>query len=198
MKSNLHTTFSTTKLMLCGGLAFLLAACGASQLNVRDQGDGSPLVGATGVYTLTNLHPDPVNMRLYTVNYQQAGLIPVCTEVMVTRATSKAVIFQVDGREYEYIRHKTLTEPFDQHIQQVFGKTCPQNQIAGMSRLDREGIEEGKAKVGMSKAAVAIAMGPPPSHATRSMDLDQWMYWQNRFGRLSVEFENGKVSEIVD
>ena len=39
------------------------------------------LVGQTGVVTLTNLHPDEPRSRLFSINYQQAGLIPVCSAV---------------------------------------------------------------------------------------------------------------------
>ena len=39
--------------------------------------DADSLVNASGVYTLTNLHPDQENNRLYSVNYQLPFLIPV-------------------------------------------------------------------------------------------------------------------------
>lgn len=51
--------------------------------------------------------------------------------------------------------------------------------------------------MGMTKEAVAIAMGHPPAHETPSLESDQWMYWLHRFDRLRVDFENGKVSNIV-
>lgn len=183
--------------LLLATFAVVLAAC--SSVEVRDD-SGNSLVGASDVYTLVNLHPDESNSRLYTVNYQMPGLIPVCSKVRITDTGRKAVVFEVveTGREYQYLLHRSLPEPFSDHISDVFGSDCPRDKIAGMSKIDQEGIRDGVAKVGMSKEAVAIAMGPPPSHATPSLESDEWMYWQNRFNRLRVEFENGKVSAVVN
>lgn len=178
-------------------LALFVTGCGSVQ--VTDANDQSNLVGADGVYTLVNLHPDEANARLYTVNYQQDGLIPVCSQVKITDAGRKAVRFQVvnTGREYQYLLHRSLPAAFNEHLSEVFGKQCPQGRIATLSRVDQQGIEQGTAKVGMTKEAVAIAMGRPPAHETPSLESDQWMYWLHRFNRLRVEFENGKVSNIV-
>src|SRR5262245_36332343 len=44
------------------------------------------LSGATQVYTLTNLHPDEGRVTLYTGNFQQPGLIPICSKVTLTYA----------------------------------------------------------------------------------------------------------------
>jgi hypothetical protein len=38
-------------------------------------------------YTLVNLHPDENRARLYSVNYLQAGLIPLCSRVTIHEAT---------------------------------------------------------------------------------------------------------------
>ncbi|MGI1678881.1 MAG: hypothetical protein K6L75_09125 [Cellvibrionaceae bacterium] len=159
------------------------------------------LIKADSVFTLVNLHPDEERQRLYTVNYQLPTVLPVCTEVKLTKLKRKALIFQVpsrNDRQYQYIKHKSLPESFEDHLGQIFGKTCPKNKIAKMSQIDKDGIKAGRPLVGMTKAAVVIAMGPPPTHVTYSTDLDEWMYWQNRFGRLRVEFSNGKVSKVVD
>lgn len=187
-----------SKTLFLASLMFASATTWA--LDIPDAKDGSNLVGADDVYTLVNLHPDESKARLYTVNYQMPGLIPVCSKVKINKTSRKAVKFEVAdrGREYEYLLHKSLPEPFAQHLGQIFGKKCPKDQIAKMSKLDKEGIEQGVAKVGMSKAAVLIAMGPPPSHATHSLDANSWMYWQNRWGKLRVDFQNDKVSAVVN
>lgn len=188
----------SSKLFVFAALAFAMAGC--SSLKVADANDGSNLIGAADVYTLVNLHPDEVKARLYTVNYQQPGLIPVCTKVTLIDANRKALKFKVVDidRQYMYYLHRSLPEPFTQHLGQIFGKQCPKDKIATMSKLDRDGIKAGIAKLGMTKDAVYIAMGPPPAHATRSLESNEWTYWQNRWGTMRVEFKNGKVSRIVD
>lgn len=184
------------KIILLAMLAIVVTGCGSTQVT---DANGQSLVGADGVYTLVNLHPDEENARLYTVNYQQDGLIPVCSQVRITDAGRKAVRFQVadTGQEYQYLLHRSLPVAFDEHLGEIFGKQCPQAKIAGLSSLDQQGIKEGTAKVGMTKDAVAIAMGHPPAHETPSLESDQWMYWLHRFNRVRVDFENGKVSNIV-
>ena len=66
------------------------------------------MIGATDVYTLVNLHPDNERSRLYTVNFQQRGLIPVCSQVELIACTSDQLRFRVlkTNRQYDYINHK--------------------------------------------------------------------------------------------
>lgn len=186
------------KSALCTTLALCcLWLSGCSSLPLRE--DGRSLIGAE-VYTKTNLHPDESRQRLYAANFQQAGLIPVCTRVRIDDASEKALEFRrVDtGREYTYSNHKTNPEPFADHLLRYFGFSCPEAEIRTLSALDRKGIEEGIAKVGMSKRGVILALGYPPKHETRNPESDNsWIYWSNRFNRFSVEFDQyGKVSRI--
>jgi len=178
---------------------FFTAALALAMPSFAD--DFEALADTGDAYTLVNLHPDEERQRLYTVNYQQPGLIPVCTKVKIVKYSRKAVKFQIperDNREYEYLLHKTLPQPFDQHLIQIFGGSCPQDKIAKMSDIDQQGIKAGRAMPGMTKAGVVIAMGPPPSHVTYSHDMDEWMYWQNRFGKMRVDFKDGIVTAVVD
>ncbi|MGH1471482.1 MAG: hypothetical protein ACRBCS_09825 [Cellvibrionaceae bacterium] len=189
-------TITNTKL-----LAVIITASTIAFASLSTAAEFKDLIKEDSVYTLVNLHPDEERRRLYTVNYQLPAVLPVCTEVKLTKLKRKTLIFQVpsrSNREYQYLKHKSLPEDFGDHLSQIFGKTCPKAKIAKMSKKDQDGIKAGKPLVGMTKAGVIIAMGPPPTHVTYSTDLDEWMYWQNRFGRLRVEFSNGKVSKIVD
>jgi len=153
-----------------------------------------PLVGASGVYTLVNLHPDEPRRRLYSVNYQQTGLIPRCSKVKIDSVDSRKMTFQLldSGREYEYIFHNSLRDPIPKHLDKVFGKKCDAS-LEGMSEVDRKGIRAGSVLAGMSKRGVTLAIGYPPEHATPSLDSDIWTYWTNRFGKMTVSFSNGKV-----
>ena len=151
-------------------------------------------------YTLVNLHPDEVRGRLYTVNYQQPGLIPRCTGVRFVETTSGHAIFEIasSGRRYLYISHATLREPFGQHLDRYFGKRCDPGTVATLSEGDRDGIARGKALTGMTKGGVILAIGYPPEHATPSLDADVWTYWKSRMQTFDVEFMDGKVARIVD
>jgi hypothetical protein len=155
------------------------------------------LVGASGVYTLVNLHPDEQRHRLYSVNYQQSGLIPLCSKVKIESVSKRKMTFRLldSDREYEYVFHDSLRDPIPRHLDKFFGKKCDGN-LEGMSEADRKGIRSGTVLPGMSKRGVTLAIGYPPEHATPSLDSDVWTYWKNRFSKMTVSFANGKVAGI--
>jgi hypothetical protein len=186
-------------------LALLLLACASpALLACAGSGSGTPhafdaLIGSPGVVTLTNLHPDEARARLFAVNYQQDGLIPVCSEVALLDRNRKRLVFSVEatGKQYEYYHHeKAAAEPFPDHLARYFGTRCPRDEIAKLPAIDRQGIEQGKALVGMSKRGVVLAMGYPPKHVTPSLDADRWVYWTNRVNRVAVLFQDGRVSSV--
>src|SRR5438128_12546227 len=90
-------------------LALVLAARVVVSAAVVDY----PLVGASGVYTLVNLHPDEQRLRLYSVNYQQSGLIPLCSMVEIEAVVARelAVRGLDSGREYEDLVADPLRDP---------------------------------------------------------------------------------------
>lgn len=163
--------------------------------------DGADLLRVGAVFLRTNLHPDERRARLYATNYQQPGLLPVCTQVELLRYTPRKLVFVVvnTGRKYEYRWHDSAAEPFDQHLSRYFGTRCTtRDQLAKLSPLDRRGIRQGYAFPGMTRRAVELAMGYPPRHTTPHRDRDDWIYWKNRFDRLSVRFEGDLVADVVD
>ncbi len=149
--------------------------------------------------TTKNLHPDEARARLYAVNYQQSGLIPLCTKVLIESFSPRKMVFRVveTGKAYTYYAHKSMREPFDTHLRRYFGVECPDT--SGMSDIDKEGIRIGRALVGMTRAGVQLAIGLPPRHETPSLDATQWKYWRTRFDTFFVYFgADGKVSGLRD
>lgn len=161
---------------------------------------GYHLVGAPEVYTQVNLHPDENRRRLYSVNYQQPGLLPLCTRVRIESVTAKDMAFTLaeGGRTYAYIFHNSLRDPVAKHLDRYFGATCNKAKVDRLSKVDREGVLAGQVSSGMSKEAVILAIGYPPEHATPNLDASAWKYWKNRFNTFLVHFEGGKVSRIQD
>jgi hypothetical protein len=158
------------------------------------------LVGAPTVYTLVNLHPDEQRRRLYSINYLQPGLIPMCTPVKIESVDDREMVFRlVNGdRQYEYIFHKALREPVPQHLDKYFGTKCDANKAASMSAVDAQGIRSGTVTMGMTKQGVIHAIGYPPDHATPTLESNTWTYWKNRFGQKFITFTDGKVTGIKD
>jgi len=162
---------------------------------------GTNLVGASPVYTLVNLHPDEKRARLYSVNYQQAGLIPLCSEVLLLHLDRDELRFRVvkTQREYEYVYHDVVREPFDRHLLRVFGSHCSVSEREALDATDRAGIAAGKALAGMSKRGVVLAIGYPPPHTTPDLEANAWVYWKSRFDRFSVLFDaHGRVIAVQD
>lgn len=181
-------------LSLLAVIALLTSAC-----TMAPTLDGKPGSTPNPLYTLSNLHPDEARSRLYAVNYQMAGLIPVCSQIEVIARSRNQMKFRVvdTNRTYSYAFHRSAAEPFTAHLMRYFGPDCGRGTIDSLSALDKKGIKQGQALVGMSKTGVRIAMGVPPRHQTPDLERNQWRYWRNRFVTLVVVFdEQGKVSEI--
>ncbi|MEN8182679.1 MAG: hypothetical protein ABFS46_09105 [Myxococcota bacterium] len=160
----------------------------------------TPLIGADGVYTLVNLHPDDVRSKLYAVNYQQQGLIPMCTPVELVALKGNRLTFNVleTGRTYAYDYHKAAVEPFPQHLERYFGPTCDEAAVSQLGPTDREGIKAGKAMRGMTKEGVIFAIGYPPPHRTPSLEDSRWLYWQARFKTMAVVFDEQDVVTRIE
>jgi hypothetical protein len=177
------------------GLTLVAVGETASAQSVND------LVGKDGVVTLVNLHPDEARSKLYSANYLQPGLIPVCSEVKLVSYNPKALTVTVPSRNktYTYEFHRAATEGFDAHLLKVFGTRCPKKTIEGLSKVDQEGIKAGRAVLGMSREGVIYAIGYPPASQTPVLDGPTWKYWKNRFDIQLIHFDDkGKVMQVKD
>ncbi len=177
---------------------FALTGCFATY-EVKDK-SGQSMMNSGGVYTLVNLHPDMGRSRLYAVNYQQQGLIPLCSEVVLLEANKKVMVFKMKdgGQKFSYYYHKAAAEPFMDHLSRFFGRECDANKVKSMSKVDQDGIKQGVAIKGMTRDGVVLAMGYPPRHQTPNLEANTWKYWVNKFGTMRVVFnEKGLVSQIV-
>jgi len=180
------------------GLALSLVALSSCQASGGGEWTGIYSPGTT-YYLLTNLHADPGRNQLYSTNYLQAALLPICSEVTIDSANGKNVKFTVvsTGQQYTYSRDKHLVESFEANLERYFGSDCPQARIDTLSDIDQQGIKAGTAMVGMSKEGVILAIGYPPDHATPSTDSNLWQYWKNRWARRVVHFDDqGIVTSI--
>lgn len=158
------------------------------------------LAGAQQVYTLTNLHPDEQRVTLYSGNFQQPGLIPVCSKVTLLRADPTYLSFKLDstGTEYGYYEHAVAAEPLLVNAARYFGRACPQADLDKLTAVEKEGVRLGIAKLGMRKEAVILACGYPPLRDTRSLALPNWRYWSSRFRYFIVQFDDkGVVVDVV-
>src|SRR5690349_17008218 len=145
-----------------------------------------PAVGPDGyVHTLANLHPAEGRNggRLESANHQQAGLIPVCTPVVIEQLTNRAAVFvvAVNNRRYTYrIDERGIGEPVEYHMARYCGPNCDRGALATAGRADQQGIRDGRVYAGMAERGVLFALGWPPPGGTPSTDADVWRYWRDR------------------
>ena len=158
------------------------------------------LAGATRIVTLTNLHPDESYERLYAANFQQPGLIPICTDVTLVMVYTDKMRFRVNatGKEYWYLDYSATQEPLSTNLSHYFGRACPQAGLDALSDVEKEGVRLGIAKKGMGKQAVILAIGYPLRRDTPSLESGVWQYWASRLSYFKVVFDENARVERVD
>ena len=65
-----------------------------------------------------------------------------------------------------------------------------------MLEKEQKAIKSGIIEVGMSREAVLMAYGYPPTIRTPSLDTDRWTYWRNRWITQVADFKDDKVSNF--
>ena len=180
-----------TRRSLLASLTLLaLSACASS--------GGADLIEPGAYYTQYTMMVDREVTR--STNYREgttAFAVPVNTPVEVMGGRGNTVTLELeDDREFgfEHIaRHTQDTMP--EAFAKAFGP-APVD-LAGLSEDELAAIERGEAIVGMDRATVLVAMGPPPAVGTLSIDSNVWKYWRNRFATMNVVFDGeGRVSEL--
>jgi hypothetical protein len=121
-------------------------------------------------------------------------VIPAGSKVSISKISKKGFVLE-SGEQT--IKFEYISKHFDMDIDEFLGRLLsdknPSGKWAGFSALDKQGIKEGKIKVGMSKAAVLVAAGYPPASKTPDTKADTWTYQRNRFIWVTVKFAGGKV-----
>ncbi|MCP3898463.1 MAG: hypothetical protein GY707_01870 [Desulfobacteraceae bacterium] len=158
-------------------------------------------VGNKTYYTNTNIwfeRPEQIS----SVNYHVGKIVPVGTEVKIVESGNNRITFSLFEDFSITLLHSkkhstiTLQELFDRY----FSENNPLEQTDQFSQFtqeEQENIKKGEIKEGMSKEAVLLAWGYPPTHRTPSLENNIWVYWVNRMRRIRVYFKDGKIYTTV-
>lgn len=138
--------------------------------------------------------------KILSTNYHKGNLLPAGTEVTILKQGSKIKFQDKGGMEYRLILvddYTALTK--EQFFDRYFSKENPlqSSDYRSFSAMEKENIKNGTIQPGMSKSAVLMAFGYPPSHRTPSTAASVWKYWISRLMTDDVHFEGDKVSKIV-
>lgn len=158
----------------------------------------SDLEGKT-LYTQVNMHSYK-GKEVTWVNYNVDSLIPVNTAVEVIRASGWGglkfkLIDSGVTLELNNSRHSGLSD--EEWARKHFGEH--KVNLGKFSKAERDAIDSGAVKIGMSKDAVLVSRGYPPAHKTPSLEASGWLYWDTKWNKKLVNFDSkGKVSGIRD
>lgn len=157
-------------------------------------------------YTKYNIHSqtkDGKKHKASYANYTRPGaghvIIPAGSEITVTKKKRKAFYFTFDGGKkvvFEFHQPR-MGMKVSEYVDII---TSPEpTSLKGLSKLDRKGVAEGNALVGMTRNGVMAALGYPATHRTPALDSTTWVYWTNRFGTVAIDFgSDGKVVSVTD
>ncbi len=150
------------------------------------------------VYLKYNLKYDANRNKASCVNYQNGLMVPFGTKVKILSYSRRVINLEIpDGTVIKMAYSRKYTGmKVDKWIDKVTSVKDPTPQLKSFSKIDREGIEEGKALIGMTKKAVVIALGYPPVHRTRTLKSNRWVYWANRVVTFGVRFSHDKVVAV--
>lgn len=194
VKSNMK---SLVRCITVGVLALVLAGCASSATRVQENQTR---------YLKYNVHTqvDRANVQKGSyANYTNPGaghvIIPAETKINITRKGRRGFFFTYGPASQEAFiefHQGNMGMSMDAYID-LITSDAPVS-LEKFSSIDRKGIAEGAALVGMSKEGVMAALGYPAAHRTPDLDASRWIYWQNRFRTLAVDFDsNGKVKSIT-
>lgn len=170
-------------------------------------------------YTLVNIwyeSPGPID----STNYHKGVIVPLGTQVRITEVydgsgpvrnaldpTVLELFIRFDvagGQPYRILFQPryakpgmTLMDLFRQYFSEQ-DPMAPGGAFRSLSREEQKSVLAGEITPGMSKAAVIMAYGYPPSHKTPALAADTWVYWDSRFKTRTVSFQNDKVEEVAE
>ncbi len=139
-------------------------------------------------------------MKILATNYHTGSMIAPGTKVTIDEVAENRIVFKDDaGTQYRIVielKHNNVPGP--KLAERLFGADDPMaGQFKKFTKDEQDNIKAGYVVKGMSKEAVLMAYGYPPTIRTPSIDGNIWTYWKNRWVTQIIRFdEKGKVSDI--
>ncbi len=136
-----------------------------------------------------------------TTNYGNGQMIPVNTKVTFKDINNKQISFTVDGNLVMLQNiPKYSSTTMDQMVNRYF--SSKKVDLSKFKKLEKKAITSSslasKVVIGMSKEAVLVSRGYPPTHATMSPKSNTWKFWESKFNTRLIEFKDNKVIRIIE
>ncbi len=152
-------------------------------------------------YTKVNIWYENTNDILST-NYHRGNILPLGTKVKIHNIIGSKIQFTPEGsgQLFTIINTKKTSTISTERLFNRYFSTEVIKPGAGdyyqANEADRENIKKGIITLGMSKKAVILAYGYPPTHKTPQLSSDIWYYWYARLHKVNVYFKDDKVIKI--
>ncbi|MDL1964971.1 MAG: hypothetical protein LWW98_11745 [Deltaproteobacteria bacterium] len=192
-----------TKYLLCFFVIVNFAGClsfstGHSENSEEKSGD---IPVGTIYYTGVNIWYEKPN-KISSINYHKGTKLPIGTKVKIVGFGNRKIQFiQVDtSQTFTIVHHKKYTriklkELFDRYFSEKRA-LAEGGCFHDVTKNEKENIKNGSIAFYMSKAAVVMAYGYPPSHKTPLLSNNVWYYWHSRFQEVIVHFKDNKLYKI--
>ncbi len=170
-----------------GGLMFAAAGIFAPAGFAGETGD---------FYTQVNIwYEKPDNIK--STNYHKGVMIPAGTQVEVLKS-GKNIQFKdkLSGMIFKIEKVKKFTNVSNEELfSRYFSKEniLDSNKYRSFSAAEKEAVKMGKIEKGMSRDAVIVAYGYPPTHRTPFLEQESWTYWDSRLINFMILFRDNKV-----
>jgi hypothetical protein len=166
-------------------------------------------------YTTANIWYESKGIQIDSTNYHMGAFLPIGTNVKIIEVYDgmtthenplgapvfeRFIRFEDEaGHTYKLIflsKHAREGMTVWDFFRQYFSENNPMGDGGAFWSLtaeEQKSVLAGEITVGMSKTAVVMAYGYPPSHRTPSLQQDKWIYWVNWFKTRTVLFSDDKV-----
>lgn len=150
------------------------------------------LMGKT-FYTRANMWFEGPKNFLST-NFHKGLMIPIGTKVKISSYRGARIKFAIDGgATYTYIHARKHSKiKLRELFYRYFSETSVMANGEAFSKLtkkEQENVLDGIIEPGMSKEAVLMAYGYPPTHRTPDLASNIWTYWESRAVKNVLYFE---------
>lgn len=140
--------------------------------------------------------------KILSTNYHKGTIIPAGSEVEIVKRGRKKIQFKTAKDDMEFTLHLvkkyTDLEPsefFDRYFS--LKNVLSSKEYQAFSSQEKTNVQNGIIEEGMSKQAVLMSYGYPPSHQTPSTESSNWTYWVSRFDTLVAFFKDGKLTRTM-
>jgi len=152
-------------------------------------------------YTSVNIWYESPD-KIPSTNYHKGTKLPIGTKVKIISVGNRKIQFiPVDTSHTFTIVHQRkhtrikLKELFDRYFSKK-SALAKGGCFHDFTENEKENIKNGGIAPGMSKVAVIMAYGYPPSHKTPLLSSDLWHYWHSRLQKVIVHFKDNKLYKI--